>query len=107
VKPALVLLAWALLLGVHTTVLVLLGGTTQEVAMLGGAAAGCALLSGVVAVWRGRGRAVVDLSLPTMLAAIAVAGLVVGSEVGTWLLLISGGLLLLAAAGLVREERAR
>jgi hypothetical protein len=104
VRPPLVLLAWALLLGVHTTVLVLLGGNGLEVGLLGGAAVGCALLAGVVAVWRGSGRAPRDLSAPTAMAAVAVAGLVVGSELGTWLLLISGGLLLVAAAGLVRER---
>lgn len=103
-KPPLVLLAWALLLGVNATVLVLLGGTGLEVALLGGAATGCALLAALVAVSRGPDRSVRELSLPTMLAAVAVAGLVVGSELGTWLLLISGGLLVVAAAGLVRER---
>jgi hypothetical protein len=48
-----------------------------------------------------------DLSPPAALAGVALAGLVVGSELGTWLLLIAGGLLVLALAGLVREGRAR
>jgi len=104
--PSLVLLAWAALLGVHTTVLVALGGDTQEVALLGGAAAGVAALALLVAA-RGRdagaSRRVPDLSPPAALAAVAVAGLVLGSELGTWLLLISGGVLVLALAGLVRE----
>jgi hypothetical protein len=103
--PPLVLLAWALLLAAHTTVLVALGGDTLEVALLGGAAAGVAVLALVVALRR-RGeapRAMPDLSPPAALAAVAVAGLVVGSELGMWLLLISGGLLVLALAGLVRE----
>jgi hypothetical protein len=101
----LVLLAWALLLAVHTTVLVALGGDTLEVALLGGAAAGVAVLALVVALRRrDEGPlALRDLSPPAALAAVAVAGLVVGSELGMWLLLISGGLLVLALAGLVRE----
>ena len=101
----LVLLAWALLLAVHTTVLVALGGDTLEVALLGGAAAGVAVLALVVALRRRDDgpRAVRDLSPPAALAAVAVAGLVVGSELGMWLLLISGGLLVLALGGLVRE----
>jgi hypothetical protein len=105
----LVLLAWALLLAVHTTVLVALGGDTLEVALLGGAAAGVAVLALVAAVRRHAevARAVPDLSPPAALAAVAVAGLVVGSELGMWLLLISGGLLVLALGGLVREGRAR
>jgi uncharacterized membrane protein len=101
----LVLLAWALLLAVHTTVLVALGGDTLEVALLGGAAAGVAVLALVVALRRRDAgpRAVRDLSPPAALAAVAVAGLVVASELGMWLLLISGGLLVLALGGLVRE----
>jgi hypothetical protein len=101
----LVLLAWALLLAVHTTVLVALGGDTLEVALLGGAAAGVAVLALAVALRRRdeAPRAVRDLSPPAALAAVAVAGLVVGSELGMWLLLISGGLLVLALGGLVRE----
>jgi Ni/Fe-hydrogenase subunit HybB-like protein len=103
--PPLVLLAWALLLAVHTTVLVALGGDTLEIALLGGAAAGVAVLALIVAVRRRaeNTRVLSDVSLPTALAAIAVAGLVVGSELGRWLLLISGGLLIVALGGLVRE----
>jgi hypothetical protein len=105
----LVLLAWALLLAMNTTVLVVLGGDALEIALLGGAAAGVAVLA-VLAAWRRRSDAVrtlPDLSLPSALAAMAVAGLVVGSELGTWLILIAGGLLALALGGLVREGRAR
>jgi hypothetical protein len=103
--PPLVLLAWALLLAVHTTVLVALGGDTLEIALLGGAAAGVAVLALIVAARRRAEapRVLSDVSLPTALAAIAVAGLVVGSELGRWLLLISGGLLIVALGGLVRE----
>jgi hypothetical protein len=106
VRGPLVALAWAGLLAVHTAVLIALGGDALEVLLLAGAAAGAASLALVLAVRRRRGsrRAVPDISLPTVLAAVAVAGLVIGAELGTWLILISAGLLALALAGLVREE---
>jgi hypothetical protein len=107
----LVLLAWAVLLGLNAAVLVGLGGTTEEVALLGGAAGGVALLGLLVAARRrpdpAAARAIPELSPPAALVAVAVCGLVVGSEVGTWLVLISVGLLVLALGGLVREARAR
>ena len=108
---ALMLLAWAALLGMNATVLAALGGDTLEVALLGGAAAGVALLAALVAASRPREaaapRAIPDLSFPAALAAVAVSGLVLGSEVGRWLVLISAALLVLAIAGLAREVRAR
>jgi hypothetical protein len=107
----LVLLAWALLLAVNAAVLVALGGDTLEVALLGGAAAGVALLAALAAASRPpdprASRAIPDLSPPTALAAVALSGLVLGSELGTWLMLISAGVLVLALVALVREVRAR
>jgi hypothetical protein len=101
VKWPLVPLIWAALLAVHTTVLIAFGGDTLEVLLLAGAAAGAAVLAALMAFRRGREAP--DLSGPTALAAIAVAGLVLGAELGPWLLLISGGALLLALGGLARE----
>jgi hypothetical protein len=108
--PPLVLLAWAALLAVHTTVLIAFGGDALPVALLGGASVGTFLLA-VVAFVRRREHAqrwrVTEGSPAAALAAMAVAGLVVGSELGRWLLLISAGALALAVGGLVREQRAR
>ena len=101
-KGPLVPLAWAVLLAVHTTVLIALGGDTLEVLLLAGAAAGSAVFAALMALRRSAGE-VPDLSAPTALAAVAVAGLVIGAELGPWLLLISAGALLLALAGLARE----
>jgi hypothetical protein len=101
VKWPLVPLIWAALLAAHTAVLLAFGGDTLEVALLGGAAAGAAVLA-VLMAFR-RGREAPDLSGPTALAAVAVVGLVLGAELGPWLLLISAGVLLLALAGLARE----
>jgi hypothetical protein len=104
VKGPLVPLIWAVLLAVNTTVLLALGGDTLEVLLLAGAAAGAAALAALMALGRRVGEAP-DLSAPTMLAAVAVAGLVLGAELGPWLLLISAGALLLALGALVREGR--
>ena len=101
-KGPLVPLIWAALLAVHTTVLLALGGDTLEVLLLAGAAAGSAVLAALMALRRGA-REAPELSAPTALAAVAVAGLVVGAELGPWLLLISAGALLLALGGLARE----
>jgi hypothetical protein len=101
-------LAWSLLLALNTGVLIALGGDELEVLLLGGAAAAAALLAGVAAA-RGRARgggSVPDLSPPAAMAGVAVAGLVLGAELGTWLVLISAGLLALGLGGLLRELRA-
>ena len=109
-SAGIVLLAWAVLLGVNTAVLVALGGDTLPVCLLGGAAAGTAVLAAVAAVRARPSRerwAVPEASPAAALAAIALAGLAVGAELGRWLLLISGGVLALAVGGLIRERRAQ
>jgi hypothetical protein len=97
------LLVWAGLLAVNTIVLLALGGDALEVLLLAGAAAGAAALAALMALRR-RGRAESDHSPATVLAALAVAGLVIGAEFGPWLVLISAGALALALGGLVRER---
>jgi hypothetical protein len=104
-RAAVVPLAWAALLAVNTGVLIALGGDELPVLLLGGAAAGAAALAGVTALKGRAGRGAPDLSPPAALAAIAAAGLVLGAEFGTWLLLVSAGLLALALGGLLRERR--
>jgi len=107
--PALVLLAWGALLGVNTAVLIALGGDELPVLMLGGSAAGSALVGLALLARRRRRederRAVPDLSPPAALAAASVAGLVLGAELGQWLILLSAGGLALALGGLLRELR--
>ncbi len=101
-------LAWAALLAIHTIVLIALGGDTLEVLLLAGASAGAAVLAVLIAVRRraAEERGAPAVSAATVLAALAVAGLVIGAEFGPWLLLISAGALALALAGLL-SERAR
>jgi hypothetical protein len=104
----LVLLAWAALVAVHTAVLVAFGGGLLSIALLGGSAAGAALLGLLLAALRRRAgapRPAPEPSGPAALAAVGLAGLVVGAELGLWLVLVSGGVLAIALAGLVREGR--
>jgi hypothetical protein len=96
-------LVWAGLLAVNAIVLIALGGDALEVLLLAGAAAGAAVLA-VLMRLRVRRRAAPELSPSTVLAAVAVAGLVVGAELGPWLVLVSAGALALALAGLLRED---
>jgi hypothetical protein len=46
-------------------------------------------------------------SLPTVLAAVGFAALLVGIEVGPWLLAMGAGVLVAGLAGLARELRER
>jgi hypothetical protein len=95
-------LVWAGLLTINAIVLIALGGDLLEVLLLAGAAAGAAALAALMAVRAGGGAP--DVSPATVLAAVAVAGLVLGAEVGQWLILISAGLLALALFALLRER---
>lgn len=104
-RPSVVFLVWAALLGVLALVLL---AWTQSVLMNGllfGAAAGTVVLALLALRAREpRRRMVPDLSLATALTAIGIALAVAGSAVGTWLVLIGAGLLVLGLAGLVREQ---
>ena len=96
-------LIWAGLLTVHAAVLLALGGDALEVLLLAGAAAGAAVFAVLMSLRRDAGPEP-DRSPSAALAAVAVAGLVIGAELGPWLLLISAGALALALAGLVKEH---
>lgn len=50
--------------------------------------------------------AVVETTHATSLAGVAIVGLALGLEFGPWLLYVSGGLLVVAVGGLLREHRA-
>lgn len=104
-RPSVVFLVWAAFLGVLALVLL---AWTQSVLMNGllfGAAAGTVVLALLALRAREpRRRMVPDLSLATALTAIGIALAVAGSAVGTWLVLIGAGLLVLGLAGLVREQ---
>ena len=80
-----------------------------EGALFGGTVAAMAILTAVV--WRVRAdeeyvRAHPDISMPVPWLAIAIALLAYGFEVGWWLSLIAGGMLVAGVIALVRERRA-
>jgi hypothetical protein len=105
VKGPLVPLVWAALLAIHTIVLIALGGKALEVLLLAGAAVGAAAVAALMTIRAGgTGRVKYGRSAPAVLAAVAVAGLALGAELGQWLVLISAGALALALAGMLRER---
>jgi hypothetical protein len=108
VTAPLVLLAWAVLLALNAGVLLAFGGGALPVALLGGAAGASAVLGVVLAARGGRPeepRPAPELSGAAALAGACVAGIVIGAELGLWLVLISAGALVLALAALAREDR--
>ena len=108
-RAAVPLLAWAALLTGLAAVLWVWTSDGLPPAIFGGAAALIWVVGLVVAVWpdaRPRVRAVPELSLPSVLVALAVAMLVVGALVGEWLVLIGAGALVAGLAGVGRELRA-
>ena len=103
----LVVLVWAGLLAALGTMLWIWDPEALVVALLGGASVATALIGAIVA-YRARqaGKAesrVPDLSLGSMLAALALAAMLVGAEAGVFLILIGAGTLALAVGVLARE----
>jgi hypothetical protein len=104
-RAALPLLGWAALLTVLTVVLWIWTSDDLPPAIFSGAA-GIAWLVGLYALTLRRPppvRATPDLSLASVLVAIAVVMLVIGALVGPWLLLIGAGALITGLAGVTRE----
>jgi hypothetical protein len=112
VNPARWIALWAGFLAVLTALMALFGDIDPiSPLLLGGAAVGTALLA-LLATRLGEGTAARRTdgwgdSPATAAAALGVTLLVGGAEVGEWMLGIGAAFLLLGAAGLVRERRAR
>jgi hypothetical protein len=102
-------LVWAAWLTLLAAVLVVwTPGDPIEWTPFVGAAAGAWLL-GLTLLVRGRareGRLVPDYSPPTVLLALGLSGLVIGSSYGVWLLLVGAGLLAAGVVGVGRETLA-
>jgi hypothetical protein len=110
-NPARWIALWAGLLAVLTALMAAFGGIDPIAPLLlGGVAAGTLLLA-LVAVRAERrtdpGSPAWGESPATALAALGIALLVGGAEFGAWMLAIGASLLVLGAAGLVRERRTR
>jgi hypothetical protein len=105
------LLVWATLLTVLVAVLWVWSSDHFPPAIFS-TAAGVAWVVGLYALLRPgkrarlRFRPELDLSLSSVLVALAVAMLVLGALVGEWLVLIGAGVLVAGLIGLVRELRA-
>jgi hypothetical protein len=104
------LLLWAVFLTVLAAVLWFWEGDDVPPAIFS-AAAGVAWLVGLYGLVRGRSAARVrvtpDLSLASVLVALAVSMLVVGALVGPWLVLIGAGALVIGLVGVARELAAQ
>jgi hypothetical protein len=101
---------WAVLLLVHTAYMGFFAGEIDlvDVLLLGGAGIAVFMVS-LLAMRRGDAEPLVqdvsDASMPTVLAAVGVCALVVGVELGPWLLAMGAGVTAAGLAGLVRERR--
>jgi hypothetical protein len=111
-----VLAGWGLLLCLFAAVQIIFTPSAMEIAPLGGAGVGLVLvgLADLVAERRrahprpedAEPSALVTTSVPSLALAAGLGIFVLGWEVGTWMMAIGGGVLLLGIAGLVREHRA-
>jgi len=109
---ALVLVVWALLLGVNTAVMAtVFNENPTSVWLLGGAATATALVALFLWLRRRRApgedpdpeRAVTDVSMASSLVGLALALMLLGAQLGVWLVLIGAGLLVAGLGGVTRE----
>jgi hypothetical protein len=115
-----VLIGWGgLLLAFAAVLLGVFDQTVPELALLAGAG-GASLLSGVgmalvdlrrgpretPGLQPGESLRLTELSMATVALCVGVAMIAVGTEVGPWLELIGGGVVVIGLAGLVREALA-
>ena len=103
---------WAAMLLVHLLLMGPFAGQVDLIAplLLGGSALATFALA--MLLLRAGDRepgvlAVADASMPSVLAAVGFAGVVVGLEIGEWSIAMGGGLVAAGVAGLVRERRTR
>jgi hypothetical protein len=112
-----VLIAWgATLLAFDAVLLGAFDPSVPELALLGGAG-GASFLSGVVmtlvdlrrgpretpGLQPGESLRLTELSVATVVVCVGVAMIAAGADIGSWLQLIGGGVLVVGLGGLVRE----
>lgn len=107
-RPPLVVLAWAVLLGAIAAVQLVFTFDPTVLALGFGQAAFVALLAVMVLAARDEppARRLPDLSLATVALTLGLTTMLIGAELGLWLILIGGGVAALGVGGLVRELRA-
>jgi hypothetical protein len=107
-RAGLVVSAWGAVLILHSIVLLVWVGVAWSSMLL--LAAGLAsVVTGLAVAWRAAPRnrfVLADLSPPAMLLAIGVFVVAGGLVAGRWLSLLGAGIIVVAAAGLLRESRA-
>jgi hypothetical protein len=103
---------WAVMLLAHTAYMGAFAGEIDlvDVLLLGGAAIAVFMVA-LLAMRRGDAEPTAEAadagSLPTVLAAVGFAALLVGIELGPWLIAIGAGVLVAGLAGVARELRGR
>lgn len=115
-RPFAAPLLWALLLATLGVVAVAVfrAPDPETPALFGGGALVLALIAAFIATRRHgppdagdrTARVIPDSSVATVWAALSVATLALGAELGLWLVLIGAGMLAVGIGGLVRESRA-
>jgi hypothetical protein len=101
---------WAGFLLLHTAYMGFFAGEIDlvDVLLLGGAGVAVAAVA-LLALRRGDREPpiqdVADASMPTVLAAIGFSALLLGVELGPWLIAMGAGVTVAGLAGLVRERR--
>jgi hypothetical protein len=113
-KTALILLVWAGLLAVNTSVMPIFHATPVSIALLGGASVATAVTAALVFGGRRRApesdpdaeRPVTDLSVASGWTGLGIALLALSPRFGIFLALIAGGMVAFGIGGIVRELRA-
>jgi hypothetical protein len=107
-RDGLIVSAWGMVLVLHSVVLFVWQGAGWSPFLLLAAGLG-SVATGLVVAWRGRtpGRLVVpDVSPPAALLAVGVAVAAGALVAGTWLAWLGAGIVVIAAAGIIRETLA-
>jgi len=114
-RPGVAFLVWAALLGLLAAVLWAVFAELDRLSVLMPAFAVALTAALALGGWRAARRAAArafapqadpDTSWPAVLAGISLVLVLLGLEVGTFLIFIGGGLFVAAAGGLAREWRA-
>jgi hypothetical protein len=107
-RAGLVVAAWGAVLILHSIVLFIWVGIAYSSMLL--LASGLAsVVAGLAVAWRAsspRRRALADVSLPAVLLALGVFTASGGLVAGSWLTVLGAGIMVVAAAGLIRESLA-